>query len=182
MEECSLIPIYVNPRSQKMLKTCRRRRCKVTHYIKTTQFKGRALRYFILCGKRNTNPFDVICTIMVAYIGRTECRLLSFKPLFSFTIFKCLWGHSHHCQAPKKRRRKKRRTSRSLRPNVKSGQELQTHKPIWNFIEFSMLFDITIDSWIHVSSFISSVFLYQNSHFQLYDQNLFLQQTQYGLE
>ena len=103
------------------VETCRRRRCKVTHYIKTAQFKGRALRYFILCGKRNTKPFDVICAIVVAYIGRTECRLLSFKPLFSFTIFKCLWGHSHHCQAPKKQRRKKRRTSRSLRPNVKSG-------------------------------------------------------------
>lgn len=103
-----------------MLKACRRRRCKVTHYIKTAQFKGRALHYFILCGKRNTKSFDVICAIVVAYIGRTECRLLSFKPLFSFSIFKCLWGHSHHCQAPKKRRRKKRRTSRSLRPNVKS--------------------------------------------------------------
>lgn len=102
-----------------MLKACRMRSSKAYPLYKNRPIQSWALPYFILCGKRNTKPFDVICAIVVAYIGRTECRLLSFKPLFSFSIFKCLWGHSHHCQAPKKRRRK-RRTSGRIRPNVKS--------------------------------------------------------------
>jgi len=51
----------------------------------------RAICYFILCGKRNTKPFDVICAIVVAYIGRTECRLLSFNP-FSHFPFSNVYG------------------------------------------------------------------------------------------